>query len=579
MANGRRSNSQDAPDGLIPTAGKLRLCTRLSGRATESIISTQHFRCRRIPAIRSSRSVSVAMTRLTLATVLMTAASCIGSIDRQETAVFEAADRVEAGLVSAGGGSSSAEEPPAKRPEGAVQVSNAVADDNWKLRKFEDIQFRSGIPLDLQEVINRIASMTGIQLLVLSGPEGDPTAASGSGSEGIEYSNLSQVQIVRKLEESGLGARFRPNYRGPLVGMLDKVAARYGLDWKYDGTSIVFRQFSTRTHLVAALPSRTEFSGTVGSAETSGSIDLTGEISDAIRSLAGDDGRVVQGRSSGHFLVTARPENQRRIEEYIRELNDYLGRQVAFDVNVLTVTLSETESVGLDLDLLASDGDGEVAVRWTGMHGLAGSTGSINVGVLGSDVELDLFVGALARRGRVAVETRTGATTSNNRMVPVQVVSETAYAKKVEAVSGSQGNTRTTIEPGTLKTGFELNLLPRLLPVDRILLSFSIKLSDLNELVEFTSDRQTIQLPRVSTTSFEQQAIIGDDQTLVLMGFERNRLSHDRSGAGGFPALFGGRGAATTDRIATVLMIRPRILPVGGGSRSIESDREHASAD
>ena len=155
-------------------------------------------------------------------------------------------------------------------------------------------------------------------------------------------------------------------------------------------------------------------------------------------------------------------------------------------------------------------------------------------------------------------------TAANNRMVPIQVVSETAYARKVEAVPGQQGETRTSIEPGTLTTGFEMNLLPRIQSNGSILLSYGIRLSDLNDLAEFTSDRQTIQLPRVSTTSFEQQAVVADKQTLVLMGFERDRRSRDRSDSGMLP-FFGSRAASTSERISTVLMIRPTILGHSAG--------------
>ena len=141
----------------------------------------------------------------------------------------------------------------------------------------------------------------------------------------------------------------------------------------------------------------------------------------------------------------------------------------------------------------------------------------------------------------------------------MEVVHETAYARRVETVPDAQGGASTTIEPGTLTTGFEMSLLPRVLNSREILLRFKVKLSDLNEIAEFTSDRQTIQLPKVSTTSFEQSALLGDGQILVLAGFERDRTVVERSGGSGLGSLLGVRNEARTERISTVLLVRPRI--------------------
>ena len=503
-------------------------------------------------------------TGIALAVALLSAMSgCNSTIRKQEDTVSGSVAKVAGSLEAMWGASGANDGNPGK--SGDFAVRNPGPGNSAELRALGEIRLRSTTPLGLPQILNRLSDLSGLQFLILVGPESRVVAPDGSARAAAGSGSITAQPTVEPLT-GGLDARYRPDHRGTLPELLDEIAARYGLSWRYDGTSVILRQFTVRTYRVAVLPSRTEYSATVGTAGTSGSIDLPDEIHSAVRSLAGPEAIVSFGRASGQFTITARPDNQRLVANYIRELNGFLGHQVAFDVNVLTVTLSEEEGVGVDIDLFAGQEDGD-SVRWTGRHGISGSSGTVNVGVLSGDVDLKAFIGALGRRGRVSVETRTGATTSNNRLVPVQVVSETAYAKRVASVEGPEGTARTTIEPGTLTTGFELHLLPRVVPGGNILLRYSISLSDLNELVEFTSDRQTIQLPRVSTTSFEQQAIIGDNQTLVLMGFERSRRSHDRSASGGFPALFGGREAAASDRIATVLMIRPRILQQPGAAK------------
>ncbi len=55
--------------------------------------------------------------------------------------------------------------------------------------------------------------------------------------------------------------------------------------------------------------------------------------------------------------------------------------------------------------------------------------------------------------------------------------------------------------------------------------------------------------------------MIQNGQTLILAGFERERTQVSRSGTGNanLPLLGGGRNA-TREKVATVLMITPRIL-------------------
>ena len=265
----------------------------------------------------------------------------------------------------------------------------------------------------------------------------------------------------------------------------------------------------------------------------------------ALRLAAGSGSVVSFSRGTGIAMINATPEAQRRVARLVASLNSELTAQIAFDVNILTVNLSMSESRGVDVRALVGKGSGST-VSWTGKHEVASSPAVVNIGVIEGKVDIEAVVRALSRTGGVSVETRAGAATVNNRIVPVEVVRQTAYARKVEAVPGEDGATRTTIEPGMLTTGLEMHLLPRLLNDQEIFLRFGIELSDLNELAEFTSDRQTIQLPKVSTTSFEQSAILGNGQILILAGFERDRTVADRSSGGdGFGALFGGKSEAT----------------------------------
>ena len=402
------------------------------------------------------------------------------------------------------------------------------------------------VELNLKELLRRLTEITSITHSV---SKGDP--------DSIQQ----KAMIGRISTDMDAGPLVKPNFHGSLPEILDQLAAEFDMDWQYENGKILFREFISREYRISALPLESSVSNKVGSANSSASVDFMPEIHATLELLAGPEAKVSFGTGTGIAVITARPTGHDRIESYIHNLNIALGRQVAFDVNVLTVNLSRSESSGTGFELLAKNGRGN-QISWTQDHALVGASSTVNVGMISGEFSLDAMVTALKREGEVTVETRAGATTSNNSMVPIQVVREIAYAKSVESVVGELGDVSTAIEPGTLITGFEMHLLPRVLDDSQILLRYSVRLSDLEELAEFASDRQSIQLPRVATTSFEQQAILMDGQTLVLAGFERDRRANNKSGEGsGFlAALFGAKRGSSSERVSTILTIRPRIL-------------------
>lgn len=414
---------------------------------------------------------------------------------------------------------------------------------NW-LQEKRAIRFASTEPATIIEILAKLSQLTDLPHLLLVGPDGIP----------MRQNNFSVGE--GELALFGLEQSIHPDMNGSLPAILDQLSEQFGLAWRYEDGHIILRQFVMGRYHVAALPSQSTFSSSVGGTSSTGSINLSGEVSDAISMIVGDDARVSFGEASGLLTVIARPRAQLRVAEYVRELNALMHQQVTFDVNVLTVSHRQTEQFALDFDIFAGGPD-KKSFRWkTEQPKLSGS--NVNVGIFSGDVDLRFMVSALAKLGDVSVETRAGATTANNQIVPIQVVNQTAYAKSIKTLVHTNGESGTTIEPGTLTSGFEMLLLPRILVSGDVLLRYSIKLSDLNELENFTSDKQTIQLPRLSTTSFEQQAILGNNEVLVLMGFERDRKTLQNPGTGLLAGLTGIRNHTDAERISTVLTIRPR---------------------
>ena len=426
-----------------------------------------------------------------------------------------------------------------------------------ELKEANAIVLVSRNTLTLPEILVRLEAITGLAHILYLGPS--QVRHTRPKDESMDYFSKPTGSDLEHTGASGglaeLAHAIKPNLAGSLEEVLDEISRHFDVGWRYVQGRIELRQYIIRSYHIHALPNRSEATQTVGNTISNISLDLTEEIPQSIAGIAGRDAIITYGGGTGTLIVNTRPGDQLRVAEFINELNRNLGHQIAFDITVLTVAASEASGFGSNL-ILTGTPNSDTKIQWSSNNVVANPSQTVNVGIISGNVHFDAIITALNKRGNVSVETRTGATTSNNRIVPIQVVRETAYAERVEASPDANGVIHTTINPGSLTTGFEMVFFPRMLNKSEVMLNYSIKLSELNELAEFTSDRQSIQLPRVSTTLFEQQAILSNGETLVLAGFERDRTISDRNGI----LFLGGKNTATVERIATVILIRSRIL-------------------
>ncbi|MCY4541834.1 MAG: hypothetical protein OXB95_05495 [Rhodobacteraceae bacterium] len=394
----------------------------------------------------------------------------------------------------------------------------------------------SASQLSMEEILDRLTAITGLNHRVVG--------QSGMGGDVGLNPGLPLGQ-----------ATFRPDLQGTLPEVLDAIAAVFDANWRYRSGQVEFLLRELRQYHLLALPKTSSASASIGAFASSASLDIANEIIESITGIAGEAAQVHYATGTGILSVTASPSVHERVSRHVEHINASLSQQIAFDVTLLTVGLKRSGGFGANLRLLSKKSNGKIA-DFVSNHSLAGSSDSVNVGFMVGDYELNALVTALQEHGHVSVETRTGATTSNNRIVPIQVIREVAYARDVVVSEDAQGNSQTTISPGKFTTGFEMYLFPRVINSMEVLLNFSVRISELDELANFTSNHQSIQLPSISTTVFEQQSVLGNGETLVLAGFERNRVVNDK---GGFWPL-GGKSRSSTERVATVLLVRSRIL-------------------
>lgn len=456
------------------------------------------------------------------------------------------------------------------------------------------VTLNSSQPMNLPQIALRLSEITGVQHVVSLGPTGvivqAPAAAPVSAMDVSVMAVPSDGSAppapppAQNYVSSGMpadsavaGRTMIPRLRGPLSNVLAEISAVFGVDWAYEDGRVVFRDYVTRQYQISALPTANTSSTAIGgsgagssgsslTSSSSTSIDIWNDIRSSIAGLIGQGANISLSPSTGMVTVTATVADQMRVSSYIKDVNKSSNQQITFDVNILRVTLNQGSSHGIDLEgIFAGNG---VSVGGSTSNSLDGAGGSLNFGIVSGDFSLEAVVRALSQDGRVAVAQRTGATTSNNRMAPINVVDTVSYVSGQECETTDSGNRTCTPEIETADVGFQAQLLPRVLNNREIMLQYAVRISDLTSLTSVPSgDGGLTQLPQISETSMQQEAVLLNGQTLVLAGFERDSLEVNDSGATRRMFGIGGRKEATKERVATVIMIRPRLIDRAGSVR------------
>ncbi len=90
----------------------------------------------------------------------------------------------------------------------------------------------------------------------------------------------------------------------------------------------------------------------------------------------------------------------------------------------------------------------------------------------------------------------------------------------------------TTMEPGTITTGFNMTMLPFIQDSGDIQLQFSFNLSDSPTIrsIASTDGTTAMEMPYTKLRSLSQRVNLRDGQTLVLTGFEQTNTSANKEG-------------------------------------------------
>lgn len=441
-------------------------------------------------------------------------------------------------------------------------------------------------PVTLSEAARMVQAATGIRV------RGAHIQASGSGPN----SSSGDKTFIPSDGVEVTGGRVV--WQGPLPALLDQVADYFDAEWSYDGTMIQLSNDVTKTFMLHALADSIDFKGTIDSTtdstsvlpkvgiESSATLAIWDEMKTTIDAIVGTAGRATYSPTTGTVTVTGTPSVVTRTEQYLREQNRMRLRRVAVAIKVLSVTTSDENTLGFNLTGILERAIGDKPFTFNAVGD------GLTAGILRSMPMVDPVTGMPVATGgitpdndvattileasediqRVSLSNSGAIVTLSDVPAPLQIGRTIAYLKRVSSSSSGDGEGNVSLEPGEVNVGLTMNVLPRVIQRDRVLLRLAIGITDApTPFREFGAGNLRLELPEIATTGFLQNAVLAEGETLVLAGFEKNQNSvRDQGVPGGLWT--GGTRNVGKSREATVLLISSEVLPeepltvIGGDS-------------
>jgi type IVB pilus formation R64 PilN family outer membrane protein len=329
------------------------------------------------------------------------------------------------------------------------------------------------------------------------------------------------------------------DYKGELRGLLDFVAVKKNLKWRYDVTTnkVFFYPLETETMTVFAVAEDINLKSTVttntsssnSSSSNDSSSDATSkneqeitfdqeqkyweDVTKTVESMLSSEGRVSFNKTQGKVTVTDNDYTLSQIKNYIENLNSDAYKQVTIDFKIINLKLDDARDLGVNMNFINDRlnfnfGNGAITAD-NAFGSIAWTKGNDKV-----------LLNVLDKLGTVKVDTNISVVTANNMPVPVQVTQNQAYIKERRIESGStDSDPIEEVTTDTVSQGVTATITPKAMG-QNVLLNYSMNLSVIDSLETAPGDTK-IQLPITSTKNFVQRLTIRNGEPKVIAAFEK----------------------------------------------------------
>lgn len=376
-------------------------------------------------------------------------------------------------------------------------------------------------------------------------------------------------------------------YTGTVRGFFDHIASKLNAYWKYEDGYVEIYKYETKMFTLDALNGINKLSANLNtqnsssaSSESGGSstntatsgqnteinntVNVWEEVGKSIQAILSDKEKISLTPSAGKIIVQATPSNMRKVENVLKQYNDFYSRLVRLDVKVYQVEIKDKDAYGINWNTFWKN-----AAENLNLNVELGGTLTNNVARISSQLgttnkltTANATYEALSTLGKVSILRNNSVVTLNNQPVPLNVAREVAYVQST-SVSTTDSSSSTEINPGVVTEGFAMNLTPLVNDRGEVLLQYSVDASTIEDIETFESadHKNSVQLPRRSISNFLQKVSIRNGESMVLTGFQEVRGSRSDSGVGSASNWWlGGKRESDNVLKTIVVVITPYVL-------------------
>ncbi len=288
--------------------------------------------------------------------------------------------------------------------------------------------------------------------------------------------------------------------------------------------------------------------------------------------------RIVSDPATNSLIIYGTVQEFQNIKNILKEL-DAVPRQVVIDAMILQVDLKNTETFGVDYEILRRFGDVKIFDKTFNSRG-AVITGALAAfakgggvsGVIGTGDTVRAFVTALMTDSRVKLLSSPSVLAADNRPARIQVGAEVPIPTG-SVTSNELTSTSTTIQ--YRNTGRILTIIPQVNAQGLVNLQIKAEVSALGDNVAIGSAGETF--PSFNTQDAETTAVVHDGETLVIGGLIGENRSKTRSGIPYLMDLpvvgrFFGTTFDDTTRTELIMLITPQVIRGRDESRRVTEE-------
>lgn len=376
------------------------------------------------------------------------------------------------------------------------------------------------------------------------------------------------------------------NYKnGTLKGLLDTIADKQGISWKFENNTIKLFLTETKYFTFAVSPlkkkvsnslsqngSITSSTGTVGSGSKQSltvdySVDQLKSLMDAIQKMQTKDGSAYYNDGTSTLSVTDTPNALAEITKYVDLQQKILSKNALVTLKTYELSATDADNLGLDVSLGYNSPDRIYSYKNTGNDSDTTAGGLITGAITATTNRFKgsaLALNALAKAGKAKILRTAYVRLFNNEPTNFVVGNEKNYLKSVEntTTSGST-STQSKMEPGTVETGFSVAMLANIGMDNNMVFNFNLLNGDLvgNKFDTYTSGGSSIQLATISKFQINQTFPVKSGESYVLMGFSADNQGVDKHGTlSPDNVLMGGGSSLSQEKKVLVIEITPVVL-------------------